>query len=82
MGDEVTKKDLQSLQGYVNKRLADLTQVLATMKTASSKDSDDLDGIIVRVRQDLEKRLDRVDIRLTALEAAIATLAKAIKAGS
>lgn len=82
MGDEVTKKDLQSLQGYVNKRLADLTQVVATMKTASSKDSDDLDGIIVRVRQDLEKRLDRNDARLTALENAIATLAKAIKAGS
>lgn len=82
MGDEVTKKDLQSLQGYVNKRLADLTQVVATMKTASGKDSDELDGIIVRVRQDLEKRLDRVDTRLTALEGAIATLAKAIKAGS
>ena len=82
MGDEVTKKDLQSLQGYVNKRLADLTQVVATMKTASGKDSDELDGIIVRVRQDLEKRLDRVDTRLTTLEGAIATLAKAIKAGS
>ena len=82
MGDEVTKKDLQSLQGYVNKRLADLTAVVATMKTASSKDSDDLDGIIVKVRQDLEKRLDRVDTRLTALETAITTLAKAIKAGS
>ena len=82
MGDEVTKKDLQSLQGYVNKRLADLTQVVANMKTASSKDSDDLDGIIVNVRQDLVKRLDRVDTRLTALEGAIATLAKAIKAGS
>ena len=82
MGDEVTKKDLQSLQGYVNKRLADLSQVVANMKTASSKDSDDLDGIIVRVRQDLVKRLDRNDARLTALEGAIATLAKAIKAGS
>ena len=35
MGDEVTRKDLQSLQGYVNKRLADLTQVIANMKTAS-----------------------------------------------
>ena len=52
------------------------------MKTASSKDSDELDGIIVRVRQDLVKRMEGVDTRLTALEGAIATLAKAIKAGS
>ncbi len=28
MADEVTKKDLQSLQGYVNKQLADLEKRL------------------------------------------------------
>jgi hypothetical protein len=87
MGDEVTKKDLQSLQGYINKRLADLTKVVADMKTASGKDSEELDGIIVRVRHDLERRLDRNDARLASLENAINTLAKAIadvarKAGS
>ena len=30
MGDEVTKKDLQSLQGYCNKQIADLEKRLNT----------------------------------------------------
>lgn len=75
MGDEVTKKDLQALQGYFNKRIADLEKQIATLKAATLKDSDDLDGIIVRVRQDLEKRMDRADARVTD---AVNALAKAI----
>ena len=30
MGDEVTKKDLQSLQGFCNKQIADLEKRLST----------------------------------------------------
>jgi len=75
MGDEVTKKDLQSLQGYINKKIAELDKKIDDLKTASHKDSDELDGIIVRVRQDLEKRMDRADTRVTD---AVNALAKAI----
>ena len=59
-----------------NAQLADVHD----LKSASHKDSDELDGIIVRVRQDLEKRMDRADTRVTdavnALARAIADVAK------
>jgi hypothetical protein len=80
MSDEVTKKDLQSLQGYINKKIAELDKKIDELTSVSRKDSDELDGIIVRVRQDLEKRMDRADARVTdavnALAKAIADVAK------
>ncbi len=80
MSDEVTKKDLQSLQGYFNKKIADLEKKVDVLEGKWRKDSDDLDGIIVRVRHDLEQRMDKADKRVTdavnALARAIADVAK------
>ena len=58
MGDEVTKKDLQNLQATFNAKLAALSKQLADIKTGARKDSDEVDGIVVTVRRNLDKRID------------------------
>jgi chromosome segregation ATPase len=78
MGDEVSKKDLQAFQASVNRQIAELSKQLSDQKRDSHKDVDEVDGVIVRVRSDLEKRLDRVDDRFKEVQDSINTLARAI----
>ncbi len=75
MGDEVTKKDLQSLQGYCNKQIADLKKTLdAEVKRLDAMDADD-NRITVNVAKSLRERLDGVDKRLNELQSQIEKLA-------
>lgn len=75
MGDEVTKKDLQSLQGYCNKQIADLKKSFdAEVKRLDAMDADD-NRITVNLSKSLRERLDGVDKRLNELQSQIDKLA-------
>lgn len=78
MGDEVTKRDLQNLQASVNKQIADLKGRIDNVKDEGQKDGQDLDKIIVRVRQDVDKEIAALEKRLDGMQDAINTLAKAV----
>ena len=72
MGDEVTKKDLQSLQGYCNKQIADVKKLVSDLDTKSARELDkglcEENKITVNVNLTLRKRLDDVEARLAQLE--------------
>ena len=78
MSDEVTKKDLQYVQAVLNKKVDDVGKALAAEKQRAMADCQDVDAIVVRVRQDLEKRLDRLDGAVDKLTKAMAELARRI----
>jgi hypothetical protein len=80
MSDDVTKKDLQYVQAVLNKKIDDLGKALAAEKQRAMADCQDVDGIVVRVRSDLEKRLDRLDSTVDKLTKAMAELAKRVAA--
>ena len=76
MGDEVTRKDLQSLQGYVNKKIAEVETRL--------KKSEDGVGVLkdVPTKQDMaimetySKWCESLDRKLAALADRVAKLEK------
>ncbi|MBL0087760.1 MAG: hypothetical protein IPP87_11910 [Ideonella sp.] len=72
MSDEVTKKDLQSLQGYCNKQIAEVKKLVSDLETKSARDLDkglcEENKITVNVNLTLRKRLDEVEARLAQLE--------------
>ena len=65
MGDEVTKKDLQSLQGYCNKQIGDV-----------NKRIDNACKAVNDVAHRMEAGDSEADKRLKALEARVAALEK------
>jgi hypothetical protein len=80
MSDDVTKKDLQYVQAVLNKKIEDVGKALAAEKQRAIADCQEVDGIVVRVRSDLEKRLDRLDGVVDKLTKAMAELAKRVAA--
>ncbi len=80
MSDDVTKKDLQYVQAVLNKKIDDLGKALAAEKQRAMADCQEVDGIVVRVRSDLDKRLDRLDAVVDKLTKAMAELAKRVAA--
>ena len=81
MGDEASKKDLQTLQANVNKQvtdlkkqIADLEKALADMKTFFNKEVEEVNKITVNVNQNLSKRLDVVDGQISQLQGIVGGL--------
>jgi peptidoglycan hydrolase CwlO-like protein len=79
MASDVTMKDLQSLQGYCNKQIADVKKSVAE----TGKGIDNLgkmvsqdNGLIV----DINHRIDGVDRKVAALQDSISALTAEIKA--
>ena len=82
MGDEASKKDLQSLQSNVNKQITDLKKQIADLekttsenKTAFSKEIEEENKVTVTVNQNLGKRLDGVDAQISQLQKLFSGLA-------
>lgn len=65
MADEVTKKDLQSLQGYVNKQIADLEKRLKAEINGCIKDyesrTNSLMGDVNQINQKLAELTKSVE---------------------
>src|SRR5215510_7311612 len=89
MGDEVTKKDLQSLQGYCNKQIADLEKrlnakidsVVESTNKAFKQETDGINKTIETYNKgfaDLTKRVDDIAARVNQLVAVVNQHAKAI----
>ena len=75
MADEVTKKDLQSLQGYVNNKLAEVKKEIEKAKT----DANSFAKTVVSDQDDAIAKLfnaitDKLDERVSALESAVKAL--------
>ena len=76
MADEVTKKDLQSLQGYCNKQIADVTKriekaegAIDALKEVPTKQ----DEVLAKLSRDI---YDKLELRCAELSVKIATLEK------
>ncbi|MBL8363411.1 MAG: hypothetical protein JNN18_23200 [Rubrivivax sp.] len=81
MADEVTKKDLQSLQGYCNKIVADVQkQVEAVKKLAegAQKESETNYKVIENIQSATNDTLKGYTARITALEKQVAAQAATI----
>lgn len=78
MADDVTKKDLQVLQAILNKQIADVKKQIDEQRTKFNKDLEEENSITVRVRSDLDKRIDEIALKVSALQSAVSNLAKAI----
>ena len=76
MTDDVTTKDLQYVQSVLNKKIDDVAKALAAEKTRAIADCQEVDGIVVRVRSDLEKRIVRLEGAVDKLTKAITELAR------
>ena len=75
MADEVTKKDLQSLQGYVNNKLADIKKDIDKAKA----DANSFAKTVVSDQDDAIAKLfnaitDKLDSRIAALEREVKAL--------
>lgn len=78
MADDVTKKDLQVLQAILNKQIADVKKQIDEQRTKFNKDLEEENAITVRVRSDLDKRIDEIALKVSALQSAVSNLARAI----
>ena len=75
MADEVTKKDLQSLQGYCNKQIADVTKriekaegAIDALKEVPTKQDEVLAKLIRDIYDKLELRCAELSVKIAALE--------------
>ena len=75
MGDEVTKKDLQSLQGQFNKQMADLTKRIvksegdiAVLKDVPTEQDDVLAKLLQSRCDLLQKRIIEVQVQVDVLK--------------
>ena len=75
MADEVTKKDLQSLQGYCNKQIAEVTKriekaegAIDALKEVPTKQDDVLAKLIRDIYDKLELRCAELSVKIAALE--------------
>ena len=64
MGDEVTKKDLQSLQGYCNKQIAEIEKRLkkaegdiAIIRDVGTSQGDAISDVYSKITQHLQKQI-------------------------
>ncbi|HZV93677.1 MAG TPA: hypothetical protein VFF72_10705 [Caldimonas sp.] len=80
MADDVTKKDLQYVQAVLNKKIDDVAKALAAEKSRAIADCQEVDAIVVRVRSDLDKRLDRLEGSVDKLTKAMGELARRVAA--
>ena len=76
MAEEVTKKDLQSLQGYCNKQIADVTKriekaegAIDALKEVPTKQ----DAVLAEL---IKARCDKLELRCAELSVKIAALEK------
>lgn len=72
MSDEVTKKELQYVQAVLNKKIDDVGKALAAEKTRAVADCQEVDAIVVRVRQDLEAKIRELEKKIGHLARALA----------
>jgi predicted nucleic acid-binding Zn-ribbon protein len=85
MGDEITKKDLQSLQGYCNKQIADLEKKLSkglADETAALNRTIEIlnknDAELKRAADEAIKNISALNENLKSLTAVVNQHAKAI----
>ena len=78
MADDVTKKDLQYVQSVLNKKIDDVAKALAAETSRATADCQDVDGIVVSVKSDLGKRLDRLEVSVDKLTKAVTELARRV----
>jgi hypothetical protein len=83
MAEEVTKKDLQSLQGYCNKQIADVTKRIEKAESSIKKAEGAIEALNeVPTKEDvglaelLKARCDKLELRCAELSVKIAALEK------
>jgi uncharacterized protein involved in exopolysaccharide biosynthesis len=87
MGDEVTKKDLQSLQGYCNKQIADVnkridnaskcvTALAKQVETNNSSLTDGINNVMQASKENDTIQAAALAKQVAALEARVAALEK------
>lgn len=61
MGAEVTQKDLQSLQGYINKKIAELDKKIADLKAENTKQTALFDSAIEQINKGFASTIQTVN---------------------
>lgn len=84
MADEVTKRDLQSLQGSVNKQIAELKKSLdkmdgdiAILKDLPTKEDIALAKLITSINDTLHDRIVKLEVAVKTLQGEVQALKKA-----
>jgi hypothetical protein len=87
MADEVTKKDLQSLQGYVNKQNADIGKridkaegAIDVLKELPTKQDEVLGKLIRDCYDKLDSRCAELVVKIDAVAGKVDALAARVKA--
>ena len=75
MPDEVTKKDLQSLQGYVNKQIAELKKVIekaqgeiSVLKDVPTKQDEAIMETYSKICDQLQKQVGELKAEVAAIK--------------
>ena len=79
MAGEVTKKDLQSLQGTFNKQLADVKKQIDEARQEFDKGLREENAITVTVNKNLSQRLNDLETKCSNLADAFRSLSTAVE---
>ena len=78
MADDVTKKDLQGVEGRLTKQIGEVKKLVEEERKSRLADTDELNKIMVNIKKGLDDRVNGVEAKIKELENAINSHAKLI----